>query len=99
MSDEFGSDFITIVDDDGQEFELEVIESMDYNGQTYMSFLPADMKEDDPDYGLILLRVVEDENGDEVFESIDDEAELQDVYERFMALLYDDEDEEESSDE
>ena len=99
MSDEFGSDFITIVDDDGQEFELEVIESMDYNGKTYMSFLPADMKEDDPDYGFILLRVVEDDNGDEVFESIDDEAELQDVYERFMALLYDDEDEEESSEE
>ena len=99
MSDEFGSDFITIVDDDGQEFELEEIESMDYNGQTYMSFLPADMKEDDPDYGVILLRVVEDENGDEVFESIDDDAELQDVYERFMALLYDDEDEEDPSDE
>ena len=94
MSDDFGSDFITIVDDDGQEFELEVIESMDYNGKTYMSFLPADMKEDDPDYGFILLRVVEDENGDDVFESIDDEDELQDVYERFMALLYDDEDEE-----
>ena len=33
MSDDFGSDFITIVDDDGQEFELEVIESMDYNGK------------------------------------------------------------------
>lgn len=94
MSSEFGSDFITIVDDDGQEFELEVIESMDYNGKTYMSFLPADLKEDDPDYGFILLRVVEDENGDEIFESIDDEDELQDVYERFMILLYDDEDEE-----
>ena len=99
MSDDFGSDFITIVDDDGQEFELEVIESMDYNGKTYMSFLPADMKEDDPDYGFILLRVVEDENGDELFESIDDEEELQDVYERFMVLLYDDEDEEESTEE
>ena len=99
MSDEFGSDFITIVDDDGQKFELEVIESMDYNGKTYMSFLTADMKEDDPDYGFILLRVVEDENGDEVFESIDDDAELQDVYERFMVLLYDDEDEEDLSEE
>ena len=54
------------------------------------------MKEDDPDYGFILLRVVEDENGDEVFESIDDEDELQDVYERFMVLLYDDEDDEDS---
>ena len=99
MSDDFGSDYITIVDDDGQEFELEVIESMDYNGKTYMSFLPADMKEDDPDYGFILLRVVEDENGDEVFESIDDEDELQDVYERFMVLLYDDEEEDALSDE
>ncbi len=95
MSDEFGSDFVTIVDDEGNEFELEVIESMDYNGHTYISFLPADMSEDDPDYGFILLRVVEDENGDEVFESIDDEDELQDVYERFMVLLYDDEEDEE----
>ena len=93
MSDEFGSDFVTIIDDEGNEFELEVIESMDYNGNTYMAFLPADMSEDDPDYGFILLRVVEDENGDEVFESIDDEDELQDVYERFMVLLYDDEEE------
>ncbi len=97
MSDDFGQDFITIVDEDGQEFELEVIESMDYNGKSYMSFLPADMKEDDPDFGFVLLRVVEDENGDEVFESIDDEAELQDVYERFMVLLYGDEDEDEEA--
>ena len=96
MSDEYGSDFVTIIDDEGNEFELEVIESMDYNGHSYMAFLPADMKEDDPDYGFILLRVVEDENGDEVFESIDDEDELQDVYERFMVLLYDDEEDEES---
>ena len=94
MSEDFGSDFVTIIDDEGNEFELEVIESMDYNGHSYMAFLPADLSEDDPDYGFVLLRVVEDENGDEVFESIDDEDELQDVYERFMVLLYDDEEDE-----
>ena len=97
MSEDFGSDFVTIIDDEGNEFELEVIESMDYNGRTYMAFLPADMSEDDPDYGFVLLRVVEDENGDEVFESIDDEDELQDVYECFMVLLYDDEEEEDET--
>ena len=97
MSEDFGSDFVTIIDDEGNEFELEVIESMDYNGRTYMAFLPADMSEDDPDYGFVLLRVVEDENGDEVFESIDDEDELQDVYERFMVLLYYDEEEEDET--
>ena len=89
MSEEFGSDYITIVDDDGQECELEVLDTMDYNGETYMAFLPANMDENDPDYGIIILRAVLDENGDEIFESIDDEAQLQDVYEHFMVLLFD----------
>ncbi len=94
MSEDFGSDFITIIDDDGQEFELEVLDSMDYKGETFTAFLPANMDEEDPDYGLIILRVVQDENGDELFESIDDDDELQDVYEHFMVILFDDEDEE-----
>lgn len=92
MSEEYGNDFITIIDDDGQEFELEVLDSMDYNGESYVAFLPADMDENDPDYGMIILRSVLDENGDELFESIDDEEQLHDVYEHFMVLLFDDED-------
>ena len=93
MSEEFGSDFVTIVDDDGQEFELELLDTMDYNGKSYTAFLPADMAEDDPDYGMIILRSQPDENGEEIYESIDDDDELQDVYEHFMVLLFDDEDE------
>lgn len=94
MSEEYGNDFITIIDDDGQEFELEVLDSMDYNGESYVAFLPADMDESDPDYGIIILRSVLDDNGEELFESIDDEEQLQDVYNHFMVLLFDDEDEE-----
>ena len=87
-------DLITIVDDDGQEFELEYIDEIDYNGSTFVAFLPANMDESDPDYGLIILRSVPDENGEELFESIDDEAELDDVYNKFMVLLFDHEEEE-----
>ena len=94
MSEEFGGDLITIIDDDGQEFELEVLDSMDYKDQTFVAFLPANMDENDPDYGIIILRSVFDENGDELFESIDDDDELQDVYEHFAVLLFDDEEEE-----
>ena len=64
MSEDFGNDFITIIDDDGNEFNLELLDTIDYNGETFSAFLPADMDEDDPDYGLILLSVTEDENGD-----------------------------------
>ena len=81
------------VDDDGTEFELEVLDTMDYKGQTFVAFLPADMDENDPDYGIVILRSVLDENGDELFESIDDDDELQDVYEHFSRILFDDEEE------
>ena len=45
---EFGPDLITIIDDDGQEFELEILDEMDYNGEHYIAFLPANMDEEDP---------------------------------------------------
>ena len=39
--DQYGSDFITIVDDDGNEYELEVLSELDYNGCTYLAVVPA----------------------------------------------------------
>ena len=94
MSEAFGSDYLTIEDEEGNEFELEILNEFELDGQDYLAALPADMDENDPDYGLVILRSVIDENGDELFESIDDEDELQDVYEHFAVLLFDDEDEE-----
>ena len=92
MSEEYGADFITLTDDDGTETELEVLDTIDWNGNTYTAFLPADMDENDPDYGMIILKNVED-NGEEFFESIDDDDELNQVYEKFMIILFDDEEE------
>ena len=98
MDEDFGSSYITIEDEDGNEFELEQLAEPEYEGRSYAAFLPADMDEDDPDYGYILLRI-EEENGDEVFCSVDDEQELAAVYEAFMAQLFDDEDSDEPEEE
>ena len=95
MSKEFGNDFMTIIDDDGNEFNLELLDTIDYNGETFSAFLPADMDEDDPDYGLILLSVTEDENGDELFESIDDEEKHEEVHNMFITIFEAEEDDEE----
>ena len=37
MAEEFGSDFMTIVDEDGTEYELEVLSTLEYNGCTYLA--------------------------------------------------------------
>ena len=39
--DQYGSDFITIVDEDGTEYELEVLTTLEYNGDSYMAVIPA----------------------------------------------------------
>jgi hypothetical protein len=91
MSDEFGSDFITISDDEGGEYSLEHICTTELEEETYMLFLPADMDESDPDYGYVILKVVE-EDGEEAFSAIENEEEEERVYAAFMELLFDDED-------
>ena len=92
MDEEFGASYINIVDDEGNEFELEYLDTIECEGREYAAFLPADMAEDDPDYGIIILRIVE-VDGEEQYESVDDEDELQTVYERFMKILFEDEEE------
>ena len=87
MSEAFGSDYLTIEDEEGNEFELEILNEFELDGQDYLAALPADMDEDDPDYGLILLSVTEDENGDELFESIDDEEKLEEVHNMFITIF------------
>jgi len=92
--EEFGADYITIVDDEGKEIELEVLDALEFKGKNYMAFLPTDMDEDDPDYGMIILRVIMEENGDIYYEDVEDQEELLAVYDEFSMMLFGDEDEE-----
>ncbi len=93
MDDDYGASFITVEDDDGNEIELEIVDSMEMDGKEYVLFLPADMDEDDPDYGYVLLRIVE-VDGEEQFEDIEDQDERQSAYEEFMRRLFEEEEEE-----
>ena len=94
MSEEYGPDFITVTDEEGNEFELEHLGTLELKGAEYMAFVPADMDEDDEDFGLILLQVVE-QDGEQLLADIDDEQLLNEVYDQFMEELFSDEDEEE----
>ena len=90
MIDHYGSDFITIVDEDGEEYELEVLTSVEYNGQTYMAVIPAGYEEADPEVSI--LKSVE-EDGEPILCAIEDEQELEDVYNYIMDKLCDEDEE------
>ena len=90
MEDQYGSDFITISDEDGTEFELEVLTNVEWNGSSYLAVIPASMGEDDPDYGVSILKSTE-EDGEPILSVIEDEKELQAVYDLIMDQLYEEE--------
>ena len=91
MADEYGSDFITIVDEDGTEFELEVLTSVEYNGETYLAVTLATVEETEDTQVSILKSV--DEDGEPILCAIEDEQELETVYSIIMDQLYEEEEE------
>ncbi|MBQ6890384.1 MAG: DUF1292 domain-containing protein [Oscillospiraceae bacterium] len=91
MEDQFGSDFITIVDEDGTEYELEVLSTLEYNGENYLAVVPAG-EEDVEALEVSILKNV-DEDGESILCAVEDEQELQTVYELIMNELYEEEDE------
>lgn len=88
MADEYGSDFMTIMDEDGTEYELEILSTLEYNGQTYLAVTPAD-GEESADVEVSILKSVE-EDGEPILCAIEDDAELEAVYSLIMDELYDD---------
>ena len=94
MSEDFGPTFITVTDEDGKEIVLEFVDSLEYNGQTYQAFFPAETEgedEDDPDNGLVILKTIH-EDGEDLLSTLDSDEELDAVYDLFMESLFSDED-------
>ena len=103
MSEAFGPDFITVTDEDGNEFELELVDTLEHNGVTYHALFPAsqedeesgepvDVDADDEEYGLGIMKTIE-ENGEELLSTPDTDEELDEVYQLFMERFFQDDDE------
>lgn len=88
--DQYGSDFITIVDDDGNEYELEVLSELEYNGCTYLAVIPAADSQDEIELEVSILKSAE-EDGESILCAIEDEAELEAVYDLIMDSIYEEE--------
>ena len=95
MAEEYGPTFITVTDEDGREIVLEFIDALEYNGQQYQAFFPAETEgedEDNPDNGLVILKVLIHEDGEDLLSTLDSDEELDAVYDLFMESLFDEDD-------
>ena len=91
MAQDFGDDLLTLVDDDGQEHDFQIVDTMEHDDDRYVALVAT---YDDPDAELqddgelVILKSVYE--GDEEFlEAIEDEAEFDEIAAIFMERLED----------
>lgn len=97
--EDYGADFITITDEDGVEYELEVLSTLEYNGSTYLAVVPADAgdeNENEEDELEVSILKSAEEDGEPILLAIEDQAELEAVYSLIMEQLYEDAEEEDA---
>lgn len=104
MSEEFGPDFVTISDEDGREFVMEILDSFEHNGTIYYAMVQAESLDDetgdssgseDAETEMILMKVIE-EDDEEILSTLDTDEEAEEIYNLFMERIFaeDDEDDE-----
>lgn len=95
MEQDYGANIISITDEDGVEYELEVLSSVTYRGVEYLALTPADADDEAEELEVSILKSVE-EDGEPVLVAVEDETELETVYDLLMQSLFEDEEEEEN---
>ena len=92
MSDIYGDDIITITDEDGVEYVLEVLATLEAEGSVYYALVPVTENDDEEDLEVSILKAVE-EDGEEILVAIEDDDELERIYGIMMNQIFEEEDE------
>ena len=86
----YNPDIISVTDDEGNEIEFELLERYETDDNVYVAI--TEYRDDDEDivegnFEVIILKVVEDENGDEYLEEIQDDIEYEQAADILMAKV------------
>lgn len=98
---EYGPDYLTLVDEEGKEHEFEVLDSIDRDDSTYLALLPSfeDAGDKVQADGTYYIFEVLKENGEEELAEVDDDDLLDELaaeFESHFSELYDEEDAQEA---
>ena len=82
-------EIIELTDDDGNVTRFEYMTTIDYEGELYVAMMLADEEEeeDEEEGNVVILKIEQDENGDDIYVTIEDEALADAVFQKFMEMV------------
>ena len=90
-NEEYNSDIVSLVDDDGKEYNFEVLDAIETDEARYLALLPVyeDPKAMLDDSGELVIVKVGEDGGEEYFYEIEDDDEYEMVADAFVDRLQD----------
>ncbi|WP_080065992.1 DUF1292 domain-containing protein [Ruminiclostridium hungatei] len=85
--DEERDDIVVLVGEDGEEVEFEHVDTIEMNGNEYVVLLPVEEQENEEVDEVVILKVDHNEDGEDSFVTVDDEEELNSVFEEFKTRM------------
>ena len=79
-------DVVELVDEDGNAVRFEHLMTLEHEGRPYICLVPLDPMEDVSDDELVILRIETDAEGNDFYATVDDEAELDAVFEKYLEI-------------
>lgn len=95
MSEDERDDIIVLIGEDGEEVEFEHLDTVEMEGNEYVILLPLDEEENEEVDEVVILKVDHNDDGEDAFITVDDEEELNKVFEEFKTRMEEDYDFEE----
>lgn len=95
MSEQERDDIVVLLGEDGEEVEFEHLDTIEMNDSEYVVLLPLDEQEDDEVDEVVILKIERNEEGEDSFITVDDDEELNMVFEEFKSRMEDEYDFEE----
>ena len=90
---EYGDNIISISDDEGNDFELLVLDEADMNGVHYLALTEAKNPDEEENLEVIILKVIQDEeSGEDLLSTVDSDDELEAIYQIFEDQMFADDD-------
>ncbi len=89
---EITADLISLTDEDGVSHEFELVDTLEHGGQSYVALLAS--AEDPEEYlnsdgNLVIMKIIEEENGEEILSLIEDDDEFDEISDIFIDRLGD----------
>ena len=84
-------DIIELIDEDGNEVSFEHLMTLEYEGKAYICLAPIEPMEDVAEDELVIMRIETDEEGNDYYATVDNEVELDAVFEKYLEIAEADE--------